>query len=117
MKEAFLINQRIIGIYFSVGYQPYIKKYLPLYNRKNLNVKCFVLFQLVCSDLGIIHTDSTEFANTPKTKKTVEELENEVVAYDYFEKDELRGFLDALLPFGKAENRFIFNLLTCTGMR
>ncbi|MBD8521846.1 site-specific integrase [Lysinibacillus fusiformis] len=68
-------------------------------------------------ELGIIHNDPTEFAKLPKKIKTVEEIENENVQDVYFEKHELKEFLDSALEYGKKDDYFIFNMLAWTGMR
>lgn len=68
-------------------------------------------------ELGIIATDPTEFARIPKKIKTVEEIENEIITDVYFEKHELKAFLDACLQYGKPGDHFLFSMLAWTGMR
>lgn len=68
-------------------------------------------------ELGIIFVDPTEFAKLPKRIKTVEEIENEVIQDVYFEKHELKEFLDAALTYGRQGDHFIFNMLAWSGMR
>lgn len=68
-------------------------------------------------ELGIISTDPTEFAKLPKKVKTVEEIENEIITDVYFEKHELKQFLDACLKYGKQGDHFLFSMLAWTGMR
>lgn len=68
-------------------------------------------------ELGIIATDPTEFARLPKTIKTVEQIESEIITDVYFEKEELKAFLDACLHYGKQGDHFIFSMLAWTGMR
>ncbi len=68
-------------------------------------------------ELGVIHNDPTEFAKLPKKIKTVEEIENENIQDVYFEKNELKEFLDVALTHGKKDDYFIFNMLAWTGMR
>ncbi|WP_134705131.1 tyrosine-type recombinase/integrase [Ammoniphilus sp. YIM 78166] len=68
-------------------------------------------------ELDLIKTDPTEFAKVPKTKKTVEELEQEVEDEKYLEKEELAIFLRTAREKGLDRDYPIFMLLSYTGMR
>ncbi|AVM23228.1 tyrosine-type recombinase/integrase [Bacillus pumilus] len=65
----------------------------------------------------IILDDPTEFAQLPKDIKTVEELENQSIEDKYFEKTELKTFLDTANRDFDHEYFTMFFLLAWTGMR
>ncbi|ARD55580.1 tyrosine-type recombinase/integrase [Bacillus safensis] len=65
----------------------------------------------------IILDDPTEFAQLPKDIKTVEELENQSIEDKYFEKTELKTFLDTANRNFDHEYFTMFFLLAWTGMR
>lgn len=67
-------------------------------------------------EVGAIKSDPTEYAYVPKTRKTVEELEEEVIP-KYLEKEELAAFLKAATDHGIRLDRQIFFTLAYTGMR
>lgn len=64
-----------------------------------------------------IKTDPTEYAILPKHQKTVEELEQEHEVPKYFEKDELKEFLDVAKQDSDSQTYTIFMTLSYTGMR
>lgn len=53
----------------------------------------------------------------PKKTRTVEEIENDVIAEKYFEKNELIEFLEATKRYGQYQDIEMFYLLTFSGMR
>ncbi|MDQ0719753.1 integrase [Paenibacillus sp. W4I10] len=53
----------------------------------------------------------------PKKTRTVEEIENDLIAEKYFEKNELIEFLDATKKHGQYQDLEMFYLLTFSGMR
>lgn len=65
----------------------------------------------------ILLDDPTEFAIVPKRIKTVEEIENETITDTYFEKHELKTFLEVCDQSGKVGDYVYFNTLAWTGMR
>lgn len=69
-------------------------------------------------ELDVIKKDPTEFAVVPKTKKTVDELEQETELPKYLEKEELARFLSIIPDHGMdARDYPIFLTLAYTGMR
>jgi integrase len=69
-------------------------------------------------ELEVIKKDPTEFAIVPRTKKTVDELEQEIELPKYLEKEELARFL-SIIPDHAIDARDypIFLTLAYTGMR
>lgn len=65
----------------------------------------------------ILLDDPTEFTIVPKRIKTVEEIENETITDTYFEKHELKAFLDVCYQSGKVGDFVFFSTLAWTGMR
>ncbi|APT48964.1 integrase [Bacillus safensis] len=65
----------------------------------------------------IILDDPTEFAQLPKDIKTVEDLEQKSIEDKYFEKTELKTFLDIARSNFNHEYFTMFFLLAWTGMR
>jgi integrase len=68
-------------------------------------------------ELKLIKEDPTEYAEFPKKQKTVEELEHEKDIPKYFEKNELKDFLDCVEVDPDQQYYAIFVLLAYTGMR
>lgn len=64
----------------------------------------------------LIFVDPSAFAYLPKDKKTVEEIENEKIEEKYFEKNELKHFLDTAYQLN-FEYYVMFYLLAWTGLR
>jgi|LGOV01.1.fsa_nt_gb integrase len=67
-------------------------------------------------EMRYIRSNPTVFAVLPKKKKTVEELENETEIPKFFEKDELKTFLEAAKKNGQS-TYCMFCTLAYTGMR
>ncbi|MCQ5273412.1 hypothetical protein NE578_10315, partial [Schaalia odontolytica] len=66
----------------------------------------------------MIKKDPTEFAVIPKTKKTIDELEQETGIPKYLEKEELARFLSVIPDLGMDFRDYPFFLtLAYTGMR
>lgn len=69
-------------------------------------------------ELEVIKKDPTEFAVIPKTKKTIDELEQETGIPKYLEKEELARFLSVIPDHGMDFRDYPFFLtLAYTGMR
>jgi len=68
-------------------------------------------------ELKFIKSDPTEYAELPRHQKTVEQLENETGIPKYFEKSELKKFLNAAKKDGNPQVYTIFMTLAYTGMR
>lgn len=68
-------------------------------------------------EYDMIKKDPTEFAKIPRTKKTVEELEQETELPKYLEKEELAVFLEAAKEKGLEGDYIIFRTLAYTGLR
>lgn len=68
-------------------------------------------------ELEILKLDPTEFAKVPKTKKTVEELEQEEETIKYLEKEELFHFLQIAKEKGLENDYLMFLTLAYSGMR
>jgi integrase len=68
-------------------------------------------------ELNIIRLDATEFAYIPRTRKTLEEIEQEPVERKYLEKDTLKNFLTIARKFGLKNDYLFFTLLAYTGLR
>lgn len=66
---------------------------------------------------GKIKNDPTQYAQVPKTRKTVEELEREETLEKYLEKEDLALFLKTAKERGLDRDYIIFKLLAYTGMR
>ena len=65
----------------------------------------------------LIKADPTQYAKLPKTRKTVEELEQERPLPKFLEKEELNQFLNATKEYGLLLDYEIFLTLAYTGMR
>ncbi|MBO1000545.1 tyrosine-type recombinase/integrase [Bacillus sp. SD075] len=65
----------------------------------------------------LLLADPTEYAFIPKDKKTVEDIENKKVEDKYFEKYELKAFLDTAKTQGEIDDYVIFLTLSWTGLR
>ncbi len=61
--------------------------------------------------------DPTEFAFIPKDKKTVEDIENQVISEKYLEKHELKMLLETAKDYGETDDYVIFLTLAWTGLR
>ncbi|WP_340397764.1 tyrosine-type recombinase/integrase [Paenibacillus sp. FSL E2-0202] len=68
-------------------------------------------------ELDVIKIDPTQYAQVPKTQKTVEELENSEVAVKYLEKEELAKFIKAAKDYGLDRDYLIFKTLAYSGIR
>lgn len=68
-------------------------------------------------EYGTIKKDPTQFARVPRTKKTLEELEQETELPKYLEKEELALFLKTAKEKGLENDYTTFLTLAYTGMR
>lgn len=68
-------------------------------------------------EMDLIKNDPTKFAYVPKSKKTIEEIEQEENKIKYLEKNELAKFLRTAKEDGLPQDYIIFLLLSYTGMR
>jgi integrase len=68
-------------------------------------------------ELDLIKVDPTQYAKVPKSKKSVEQLEQEEESLKYLEKNELALFLTAAKEKGLDRDIVIFMTLAYTGMR
>lgn len=102
-----------------VQYQRFLNEMQPTLAKRSLivlNSTAKMIFTFA-RKMNVIVMDPTEFTRIPRINKSVEELENEIVTDEYFEKDELKAFLDTSKTFGHMDDHFIFSMLAWTGMR
>lgn len=66
---------------------------------------------------SVIKTDPTLYSYIPKTRQTVEEIEQNSEVTNYLEKEELALFLEAARTKGLERDYVIFMMLAYTGMR
>lgn len=68
-------------------------------------------------EFNLIKGNPTKYARVHKTKKTVEEIEQEAEQVKYLEKEELSKFLNTAKEQGKYQDYAIFLMLAYSGMR